>query len=155
MAEIKLENVSLDKYYRIIVDFGGWDLFQRLLAILSRIGEKHGESLANVAVRYVLERDQVGSVIIGARHPRHLRENLRVFDFSLDQEDYTWIESILAESTGPTGDCYEIDRKEKRDEAEEVKTEYFDLENGKLVRKSRSPVVLTGEDAYGHHLQTN
>jgi hypothetical protein len=35
---------------------------------------------------------------------------------------------------------------------EEVKTEYFDVEHGKLITKTRDPVILTGEAAYGHHL---
>ncbi len=146
------ENVSLDKYYRIICDFGGWELFQQLLQTLLAIGRKHGVSIGNVAVRYVLERDQVGSVIIGARHASQLQENLRVFDFCLDREDYTMINQILERSAGPLGDCYAIDRDENRDALEEVKTTYFDIENGKLVTKTRDPVVLTGEDAYGHHV---
>ena len=147
------ENVSLDKYYRIIRDFGGWALFQRLLAALEKIARKHTVSVANVAVRYILERDQVASVVVGARHTRHLQGNLRVFDFRLDAEDYGWINAILKESTGPDGDCYGIDREENRDALEEVKTEYFDVENGRLVAKSREAVVLTGEQAYGHHLK--
>lgn len=148
------ENVSLDKYYRIICDFGGWNLFQRLLQVLHDIARNHEVSIANVAVRYVMERDQVASVIIGARHTRHLRDNLRVFDFSLGAEDYRQINSILDEAAGPLGDCYGIDRDENRDALEEVKTEYFDIENGKLVTRTRPPVILTGENAYGHHLKS-
>ena len=48
------ENVSLDKYYRIINDFGGWELYQRLLQTLKGIAEKHHVSLSNIAIRYVL-----------------------------------------------------------------------------------------------------
>lgn len=151
----RFENVSLDKYYRIIGDFGGWPLFQRLLSVVDGIARKHGVSIANVAVRYVLERDQVGSVIVGARHARHLQENLRVFSFSLDDEDCSQIDAVLAESAGPAGDCYGIDRAENRDALEDVKTDYFDVEGGRLVSRSRPPVILTGENAYGHHLQHN
>lgn len=144
------ENVSLDKYYRIVCDFGGWGLFQRLLQALKDISTKHGVSIGNVAVRYVLERDQVGAVIVGARHTRHLQENLRVFDFALDGEDYTKINAILAESTGPDGDIYSVDREENRDALEEPKTEYYDVDNGNLVRKVRDSVTVS--EPYGHHL---
>ena len=144
------ENVSLDKYYRIVCDFGGWGLFQRLLRSLRDIGAKHGVSTGNVAVRYVLERDQVGAVILGARHKRHLRENLRVFDFSLDEEDYGKLNAILAESAGPDGDIYSVDREENRDALEEPKTEYFDVEDGRLIQKARKPVTVS--EPYGHHL---
>ena len=144
------ENVSLDKYYRIVCDFGGWELFQRLLQVLKGIGDKYGVSIGNVAVRYVLERDQVGAVIVGARHVGHLRENLRVFDFSLDEEDCGKINAVLSESTGPEGDIYSVDREENRDALEEPKTEYFDVEGGNLVHKSREQVTVS--EPYGHHL---
>ena len=144
------ENVSLDKYYRIVCDFGGWALFQRLLQVLKDIAVKHEFSIGNVAVRYILERDQVGAVIIGARHARQLKENLRVFDFSLDEEDYKQLNAILAENTGPKGDIYSVDREENRDAQEEPKTQYFDVEAGKLVKKTREPVTVS--EPYGHHI---
>lgn len=144
------ENVSLDKYYRIVCDFGGWDLFQRLLETLKNIGSKYKVSIGNVAVRYVLEQDQVGAVIVGARHAKHLKENLRVFNFSLDDEDYRQINAVLAESTGPDGDIYSVDREENRDALEEPKTEYFDVKDGQLIRKTRDPVTVS--EPYGHHL---
>jgi len=144
------ENVSLDKYYRIIRDFGGWALFQELLAVLDGIAAKHGVSIGNVAGRYVLDQAQVGAIVIGARHSGHLPDNLRIFGLHLDHEDRTAIEGIVARSTGPLGDCYEIDRLENRDALEEVKTSYFDVENGQLVRKSRPKVVVS--EPYGHYL---
>ena len=146
------ENVSMDKYYRIINDFGGWALFQELLDVLHGIANKHKLSIGNIACRYVLDQEQVGSIIIGARDAKHLQDNLRVFSFNLDEDDYNQINQVLEKSSGPLGDCYEIDRDEDRDALEEVKTEYFDIENGELVEKVRDPVILTGDAAYGHHL---
>jgi aryl-alcohol dehydrogenase-like predicted oxidoreductase len=136
------ENVSLDKYYRIVLDFGGWELFQRLLEVLASIAQEHGVSLSNVACRYALERRQVAAVIVGARHAAHLAANLRLFSYQLDAEAYRRIDAVLAESTGPRGDCYEIDRLENRDALEEVKPRYHDVENGRLVQKTRAPVIL-------------
>lgn len=136
------ENVSLDKYYRIISDFGGWSLFQRLLRTLHAIAQRYCVSIANVASRYILDQPQVGAIIIGARNIMHLRNNLAVFTFALDAGDYAQIEAVLADSRGPSGDCYEIDRAENRDALEEVKTRYVDVESGHLVEKTRAPVVL-------------
>ena len=146
------ENVSLDKYYRIINDFGGWELFQELLTVLQGIANKYKLSIANVACRYMLDQEQVGTINIGARDANHLQDNLRVFSFKLDEDDYDHINPVLEKSSGPLGDCYEIDRDEDRDALGEVKTEYFDIENGKLVKKERDAVILTGDAAYGHHL---
>ena len=146
------ENVSLDKYYRIVNDFGGWELFQSLLRVLKGIADKYQVSIGNVAVRYILERDQAGAVIIGARHALHLEENLRTLSFALDDEDYLQINTILSKSAGPTGDIYSVDREENRDALEEPKTEFFDVEDGNLVKKSRD--VVTVSEPYGHHLST-
>lgn len=145
-----LENVSLDKYYRIIQDFGGWTLFQELLSTLGDIAHRHDVSIGNVASRYVLEQRQVGSAIIGARNRTHLAANLRVFDFRFDEPDRNAIAAVLARSCGPKGDCYEIDRAENRDALEEVKTSYFTVENGTLVERSRPRVTVA--EPYGHYL---
>lgn len=148
----RFENVSLDKYYRIILDFGGWELFQKLLGVLDGIARKHGVSISTVASRYVLDQPRVASVIQGARHDRHLAENLRVFELALDGEDIAGIEAVLAHATGPKGDCYDLDRIENRDADEDVSTEYVDVENGRLVTRQRPPVVVA--EPYGHHIKS-
>jgi aryl-alcohol dehydrogenase-like predicted oxidoreductase len=144
------ENVSLDKYYRIVVDFGGWALFQELLRVLDGIAAKHAVSIPTVASRYVLEQQAVAAIIQGARHARHIQENVRVFSFALDASDRAQIEAILSRSKGPTGDCYDLDRAENRDALENVATEYFDVEDGKLVSRKRAAVTVA--EPYGHHL---
>ncbi len=90
--------------------WGGWDLFQDLLAVLSGIGAKHGASIANVAIRYVLDRPAVAGVIVGARLgvSEHLTDNARVFDLALDSDDNDRIESVLSRSRdlfASIGDC--------------------------------------------------
>ncbi len=145
-----LENVSLDKYYRIIRDFGGWALFQNLLRTLTNIATRHGVRIGNVATRYILDRDQVACAIIGARNRAHLQTNLDTLSFALDAQDNAAIAAVLSRSTGPTGDCYELDRRENRDALEEVKTTYLEVENGRLVRKTRPKVSVA--EPYGHYL---
>ena len=146
------ENVSLDKYYRIVVDFGGWALFQQLLSAMDTIANKHGVSIPAVASRYVLEQDAVAAVIQGARHSRHIAENVKLFDFALDAEDKAALSQIFAHSTGPEGDCYDLDRIENRDAIENLDAEYFDVEDGRLVMKTRE--VKGVAEPYGHHLLT-
>jgi aryl-alcohol dehydrogenase-like predicted oxidoreductase len=103
-------NRSLVKYKLIIDDFGGWPLFQNLLAVLWKIGRKHGVSLTAVATRWVLDRPAVAGAIIGARYAEHLSDNLEVFRITLDEEDRAAIESVLARKTGPEGDTYTLER---------------------------------------------
>jgi aryl-alcohol dehydrogenase-like predicted oxidoreductase len=77
------ENRSWTKYKLIIDEFGGWDLFQRLLQALQRVGDRHGVGIGEVAVRWTLDRPNVAGCIIGATSTRHLARNVRIFDFAL------------------------------------------------------------------------
>lgn len=106
----ELGTVSLRKYKNMIDGWGGWQLFQELLAALKIIADKHGVSISNVAVRYILERSAVGGVIVGARLgiSEHIEDNAKVFNFSLDDEDSIGIETISRQSRDLyqlIGDC--------------------------------------------------
>lgn len=103
-------NRSLIKYKLIIDEFGGWELFQSLLKVLKSIADKHHASITNVASRYILDRKQVAAVIIGAKSSTHLTENLRLFEFALDQVDTNEIEKIIEQRKGPSGDVFDIER---------------------------------------------
>jgi aryl-alcohol dehydrogenase-like predicted oxidoreductase len=106
----KLNTASLQKYKRMIDAWGGWALFQELLAALKQIADKHRVSIANVGVRYMLGRPAVAGVIVGARLgvAEHIADNARVSGFELDADDHTLIESVLAKSRDLIkliGDC--------------------------------------------------
>jgi diketogulonate reductase-like aldo/keto reductase len=92
--------------------WGGWALFQELLAALAVIGKKYDVSISSVAIRWVLDHDYVGAVIIGARMgiSEHIEENLKVFSFKLDTEDKNSIQALLDKSRAQDifqamGDC--------------------------------------------------
>ncbi|MGD9046916.1 MAG: aldo/keto reductase [Anaerolineae bacterium] len=104
------ENRSLTKYGLMVQDFGGWDLFQQLLAALRAIADKHQASIPTVAVRYVLQKEGVAAAIVGARHARHLPDTLRVFGFVLDRKDLDAISAITRQAQGPAGDVYSAER---------------------------------------------
>jgi len=105
-----LNTASLRKYKQMIDAWGGWGLFQELLRALKRVADKHGVSIANVAVRAVLDRPAVAGVIVGVRLgvADHRVENARVFDFTLDAEDQAQIQTVLQKSRDlyqMIGDC--------------------------------------------------
>jgi aryl-alcohol dehydrogenase-like predicted oxidoreductase len=106
----ELNTASLQKYKNMIDAWGGWTLFQELLAVLKQTADKHRVSIANVGVRYILDRPAVAGVIVGARLgvAQHIAENTRVFGFALDAGDVAMIEAILAKSRDliqVIGDC--------------------------------------------------
>ncbi|MFP8890527.1 aldo/keto reductase [Natrialbaceae archaeon A-CW2] len=109
-----LENRSLTKYKLIIDDTGGWKAFQELLKTLSMIAERHGVSIANVASRFVLEQQQVCSVIVGARNTAHLKDTCRTLEFSLTDEDYRAIERATADLDVLSGSIYGLERNSER-----------------------------------------
>lgn len=105
-----LTTASLQKYYNMINAWGGWELFQELLQVLSQISQKHSCSIANVATAFILEKPQVAGVIIGARLgiTEHREDNSRVFDVRLDSEDQSMISSVTEKSKDifeSIGDC--------------------------------------------------
>jgi aryl-alcohol dehydrogenase-like predicted oxidoreductase len=105
-----LNTASLRKYKHMVDVWGGWDLFQELLQTLKQIADKHGVSIANVAVRSILDRPAVAGVIVGVRlgMSEHRADNARVFDLSLDAEDNACIQTVLAKSRDLyrlIGDC--------------------------------------------------
>jgi aryl-alcohol dehydrogenase-like predicted oxidoreductase len=105
-----LKTASLGKYKQM-VDVGyGWQRLQALLQTLATIATKYQVSIANVAVRYVLEQPAVAGAIVGARLSiaEHIAENLRVFEFHLDDEDKRQLEAVLSQGDdlfAVIGDC--------------------------------------------------
>lgn len=108
-----LETWSHAKYYRFIETAGGWEVFQGLLEVLSRISVRKGVSVANVASRFILEQPAVAGVIIGARlgERTHMDDTLKLFSFELDRESREEIEAALGTLTTIPGDCGDEYRK--------------------------------------------
>ena len=105
-----LNTASLRKYKQMIDAWGGWMLFQELLQVLKQIADERGVSLANVAVRYILDRPTVTGVIVGVRLgvTDHRADNARVFGFTLTPEDHERIQAVLVRSCDLyrlIGDC--------------------------------------------------
>jgi aryl-alcohol dehydrogenase-like predicted oxidoreductase len=106
----ELNTASLQKYSQMIDAWGGWPLFQELLGALQPIAEKHRVSIADVGIRYILDRPAVAGVIVGTRLgvAEHIADNARVFGFELDAEDRASLAAVLAKSRDlmkVIGDC--------------------------------------------------
>ena len=63
--------------------------------VLKEIGDQYGKSVAQVALRFLLQSDVV--VIPKSTHENRMQENFNVFDFTLNNED---MEKIQALDTG-------------------------------------------------------
>lgn len=105
-----MNTASLRKYKRMIDTWGGWSLFQDLLQTLRAIADKHEASIANVAVRYILDQAAVAGVIAGVRLglSDNRADNLQVFKITLDDADREQIAAISARSNNlfqRIGDC--------------------------------------------------
>lgn len=104
---------SRSKYKRFIDAAGGWAPFQALLATMREIAERHGVSMTNVATRWVLDHPAVAATIIGARlgESEHRGDNLRAFDFALDETDHERLADAFAGMAPIPGDCGDEYRK--------------------------------------------
>ena len=60
--------------------------------VLKEIGEKYGKSVAQVALRFLLQSDVV--VIPKSTHENRMKENFDVFDFTLTDEDMKKIKAL-------------------------------------------------------------
>jgi aryl-alcohol dehydrogenase-like predicted oxidoreductase len=90
--------------------WGGSALFEEPLGASRQIAARHAVSIANVAVRAILDRRAVGGVIVGTRLglSEHIADTARVFGLRLTPEDHAEIEAVLARSRDlyqRIGDC--------------------------------------------------
>eukprot|EP00475_Leptophrys_vorax_P005726 TRINITY_DN13458_c0_g1_i2.p1 TRINITY_DN13458_c0_g1~~TRINITY_DN13458_c0_g1_i2.p1 ORF type:complete len:269 (-),score=17.24 TRINITY_DN13458_c0_g1_i2:181-912(-) len=110
----RLTTPSLNKYKQMVDAWGGWALFQELLRECRTVARKHGVSVANVAVRAVLDQPTVAASMVGVRLgvAEHIADNQRIFALQLDEEDRERIERVtrrgknLLDSIGDCGDEY-------------------------------------------------
>lgn len=105
-----LDTASLRKYKQMVDAWGDWTLLQKLLDALKAIADKHHVSIANVAVRYILDRPAVAGVIVGTRLgvAEHIQDTAKLFSLTLDPDDRSKIETLLNQSRDlypMIGDC--------------------------------------------------
>lgn len=99
-------------YWNVAKQFGGQELWRELLQVLLGVAQKHGVSVANVALRWVMQQGDGQTVypIVGLRGSSHIEDNSRVLELTLDADDLAAIQAVLAKAKGPQGDCYSFER---------------------------------------------
>jgi aryl-alcohol dehydrogenase-like predicted oxidoreductase len=63
---------------------------------LRKLAERHGRTVAQLAVSWVLRRPEVTAAIVGARRPGQIAETAPAADWNLGKEDIEKIEKLLA-----------------------------------------------------------
>ena len=66
------------------------DYFQN--PVLKEIGDKHGKSVAQTALRFLIQNEVI--VIPKSVHKNRMEENFNVFDFILTEEEMKRIEAL-------------------------------------------------------------
>ena len=109
----QMDTWSQMKYKRFLDIAGGWASLQKLLQTLRSIADEHGISIANVATKYIMEQHAVGGVIVGARlgQSKHIKDNLKLFDFTLSDANLQSIEGVIQGFQPIPGDCGDEYRK--------------------------------------------
>jgi aryl-alcohol dehydrogenase-like predicted oxidoreductase len=109
-SDVSVNTYSLSKYASVISQRGGWEWYQSLLRVLRDVATKHNVDIAEVSSRWVLQREAVAAVILGARNASHVDQHKKIFSFELDQEDLGKIEAVLNTGVKPTSDVYSWER---------------------------------------------
>ena len=85
----------MEKYGTQVMSWGPFaegknDYFQN--PVLKEIGDKHGKSVAQTALRFLIQNGVI--VIPKSVHKNRMEENLNVFDFTLTEEEMKRIEAL-------------------------------------------------------------
>ena len=71
------------------------------VAKLNELAKERGQSLAQMALAWVLRRDEVASVLIGASRVSQLEDNVAALEhLDFDEEELTTIDTILGKDPG-------------------------------------------------------
>lgn len=73
-----------------------WGRLDRTLAAMQTIAQSRGASLAQIALAWLLAKEHVTSVIVGAKRMEQLDDNLKAVDMSLAAEDLARLDEASA-----------------------------------------------------------
>jgi len=90
-------NISITAYFPL-----GGDVANKAMAmkdeILGKLSTKNGKSISQIMLRWAMQRGC--AVIPGTGNPKHMKENMEVVNFSLDDEDMKTINNLKHTVTG-------------------------------------------------------
>ena len=83
----------------IYVNFHGEKLLKNLeiVEVLKDIALTHNKSVSAIAIRWILDYLQDSVVIVGAKTPNQVMQNIEALDWSLTQEEINRLEKISKE----------------------------------------------------------
>lgn len=100
------------QFASVIRAWGGWSLFQELLYAIKQVADKHDVTMSNVAIKWALQSSGQTAVVIDASLEdtgiQHCVNNLRVFHFTLDDDDRRLLDSVASKCNdlhSILGDC--------------------------------------------------
>ncbi len=90
VPHIQSLGIAVEAWYPL----GGRGHQKELLSdpVLTEIAQKHGKSVAQVILRWDVQRGVV--VIPGSSNPEHMEENISIFDFNLSDDEMARIEAL-------------------------------------------------------------
>ena len=100
-----LDSRSLTKYRLIVEEVGGREVLGRARGALAELAARHGATMADAAVAYVLSRSGVGAAIIGLSRRGLMVDGRRV---RLSPSDVARLEATVPETV--RGKVFEVER---------------------------------------------
>jgi len=98
-SQERLAALPLDDHRRKNPDFQEpqFSATLQLVDKLRPIAERNGRTLAQLAISWVLRRDEVAAAIVGARRPEQIAETAPASDWNLSKKDINEIEKLLTQ----------------------------------------------------------
>jgi len=127
-AAKRLDSRSQTKYRLIIEEYGGWEAYQDLLALMNEIAKRRGATIPQVAVAYALSRPAVSSVILGMTQPERFAETMAGATLELSPGDLGRIHGLAQRAPGPSGPVFGLERDSGGPHAAIMK---YDLNQGR------------------------
>ena len=101
----RLANLAADDHRRRSPDFQEpkFSAALELVEQLKKIAERNGKTCAQLAVSWVLHREEVTAAIVGARRPSQIKETAPASDWNLNNKEIEEIEKLLTKYTEKIG----------------------------------------------------
>ena len=100
-----LESRSLTKYRLIVEEVGGREVLGRARGALAELAARHGATMADAAVAYVLSQPGVGAAIVGLSRRGLMVDGRRVH---LSPSDVAHLEAMVPQTV--KGEVFEVER---------------------------------------------
>ena len=98
-SQERLSNLPLDDHRRRSQDFHEpqFTATMELVNKLKKIADEKGQTCAQLAISWVLRRNEVTTAIVGARRPEQIKETAKAADWKLSESEIEQIKKLLAE----------------------------------------------------------